>query len=291
MTVFLDTVGLIALWDEDDQWHSPAKESFSQLLFPMSVQDETKLRSPTRWGDGSLDIFSDVAGRDAHFAKCGSTLPRLSTRQPRQRAPEGVGPLGHGVKPLPFHDESSRLQFPQMPQQRMGRNPGDHFQLRQGPGFRVQGAVNLNPPRMGEGRRQLVERLDRMGLALERSSQGGTQSGRGLSARAQRGSVFHPATRAADFEQPSGFQRPQGLAGQGQRLFQAQGHRGDAQGRVLVEQAEHLQARPIGQHTAGAPERRGRGSRHGAYFAKCAFFGQASPVLPAWFRRGGWAAD
>ena len=84
-------------------------------LIPMSVQDETKLRSPTLWGDLSLDIFSDVVGRDAHFAKCGSTLRLLSTSQPRQCAPEGVGPMGHSVKPLPLQDESSRLQFPEMP--------------------------------------------------------------------------------------------------------------------------------------------------------------------------------
>jgi predicted nucleic acid-binding protein len=32
MTVFLDTVGLLALWDETDQWHNSANASFSQLL-------------------------------------------------------------------------------------------------------------------------------------------------------------------------------------------------------------------------------------------------------------------
>lgn len=32
MTVFLDTVGLIAVWDESDQWHQAAKECFSSLL-------------------------------------------------------------------------------------------------------------------------------------------------------------------------------------------------------------------------------------------------------------------
>ncbi len=31
MTVFLDTVGLIALWDESDQWHKAAHACFSQL--------------------------------------------------------------------------------------------------------------------------------------------------------------------------------------------------------------------------------------------------------------------
>lgn len=30
-TVFLDTVGLLALWDETDQWHSAAASAFNQL--------------------------------------------------------------------------------------------------------------------------------------------------------------------------------------------------------------------------------------------------------------------
>ena len=31
MTVFLDTVGLMALWDEDDQWHGAAEAGFARL--------------------------------------------------------------------------------------------------------------------------------------------------------------------------------------------------------------------------------------------------------------------
>ena len=29
--VFFDTVGLIALWDEDDQWHAAASRAFEQI--------------------------------------------------------------------------------------------------------------------------------------------------------------------------------------------------------------------------------------------------------------------
>ena len=32
MTVFLDTVGLLAIWDESDQWHVASKASLSKLL-------------------------------------------------------------------------------------------------------------------------------------------------------------------------------------------------------------------------------------------------------------------
>jgi len=31
MTVFLDTVGLLALWDQSDQWHRQAKDSFDRF--------------------------------------------------------------------------------------------------------------------------------------------------------------------------------------------------------------------------------------------------------------------
>jgi len=32
MTVFLDTVGLLAVWDKSDQWHRGAQTRFSELL-------------------------------------------------------------------------------------------------------------------------------------------------------------------------------------------------------------------------------------------------------------------
>jgi uncharacterized protein len=32
VTVFLDTVGLLAVWDESDQWHRASQSSFSDLL-------------------------------------------------------------------------------------------------------------------------------------------------------------------------------------------------------------------------------------------------------------------
>ena len=31
-SVFLDTVGLVALWDEADQWHAAAEEAFARVM-------------------------------------------------------------------------------------------------------------------------------------------------------------------------------------------------------------------------------------------------------------------
>ena len=39
--VFLDTVGLIAVWDEDDQWHTPAARAFAQLVRQQAVMVTT----------------------------------------------------------------------------------------------------------------------------------------------------------------------------------------------------------------------------------------------------------
>ena len=42
-TVFLDTVGLLALWDETDQWHSAAARAFNQLAGDAAVLTTTSL--------------------------------------------------------------------------------------------------------------------------------------------------------------------------------------------------------------------------------------------------------
>jgi uncharacterized protein len=37
MTAFLDSVGLLAIWDEDDQWHERATKAYSQLAREKAV--------------------------------------------------------------------------------------------------------------------------------------------------------------------------------------------------------------------------------------------------------------
>lgn len=58
-TVFLDTVGLIALWDEDDQWHTAASVALSELG-----------RSPYRFVTTNLVMF-----------ECGNAASRTSYRR------------------------------------------------------------------------------------------------------------------------------------------------------------------------------------------------------------------
>jgi hypothetical protein len=58
MTVFLDTVGLLALWDESDQWHGAAQTGFNQMFgsdsnvvttnFGLKLENETRHKSCLR---------------------------------------------------------------------------------------------------------------------------------------------------------------------------------------------------------------------------------------------------
>jgi predicted nucleic acid-binding protein len=56
--VFLDTVGLIALWDDRDQWHQSAAMAYQRLLTDRSVLITT----------------------DAVLLECGNVASRLRTR-------------------------------------------------------------------------------------------------------------------------------------------------------------------------------------------------------------------
>jgi hypothetical protein len=41
-TVFLDTAGLLALWDSSDQWHSAALQDAVQPMLPVCYDAATK---------------------------------------------------------------------------------------------------------------------------------------------------------------------------------------------------------------------------------------------------------
>ena len=43
-TAFLDTVGLLALWNRSDQWHTPAEEAFDELRASNSPHLDTTNR-------------------------------------------------------------------------------------------------------------------------------------------------------------------------------------------------------------------------------------------------------
>lgn len=73
MTVFLDTVGLLAVWDEDDQWHQQADSCFHQLrteradfvttTFVLLECGNAAARRPYRSAPGRLRIKLEPEGR------------------------------------------------------------------------------------------------------------------------------------------------------------------------------------------------------------------------------------
>ena len=71
--VFLDTVGLLGLWDEDDQWHRQASEVFDEIernadrLFTTSYVIAECANATSRWpGRQCVEVLAqtlDAAGR------------------------------------------------------------------------------------------------------------------------------------------------------------------------------------------------------------------------------------
>ena len=52
-SVLLDTVGLIAVWDVDDQWHAAAENAYQRIITPAAkkviYQPDAPARDPVRF--------------------------------------------------------------------------------------------------------------------------------------------------------------------------------------------------------------------------------------------------
>ena len=71
-TVFLDTVGLIALWDEGDQWHAAADPAFAQII---------SLRRPFVTTTFILAECGNTAARRAYRRRVGALREKLERRE------------------------------------------------------------------------------------------------------------------------------------------------------------------------------------------------------------------
>lgn len=71
-TVFLDTVGLLALWDVADQWHTQAESAFQQI---------TRARLAVVTTTFVLLECGNAAARRAYRAKIGALRQGMELRQ------------------------------------------------------------------------------------------------------------------------------------------------------------------------------------------------------------------
>src|SRR6266540_6208394 len=109
-----------------------------------------------------------------YFAKCANPPSQspFPSRQPRQLAPEGVGPSRNRVSPPLKCDKAPRLQLLQVAQQGANRNASRRLQLPQGSRLVLERAEDLDPPRVRERSGQLVKHLDGRRLWPQGLSQG-----------------------------------------------------------------------------------------------------------------------
>src|SRR5258708_35282366 len=89
MTVFLDTVGLLAVWDESDQWHRAAQVSFSELL-------------------GSR---SDLVTSSFVLLECGNAAARRPYRSAVSRLRKQMEPAHHLIVPTVGDWQAAWLAF------------------------------------------------------------------------------------------------------------------------------------------------------------------------------------
>jgi predicted nucleic acid-binding protein len=89
MIAFLDTVGLLAVWDESDQWHRAAQACFSELLACRA----------------NLVTSSFV------LLECGNAAARKPYRSAVSRLREHVEPGGHLIVPTAQDSDAAWLAY------------------------------------------------------------------------------------------------------------------------------------------------------------------------------------
>jgi hypothetical protein len=117
------------------------------------------------------------------------------------------------------------------------------------------GAIHFYPPRMGEGSRQFEECIKGLLPRPHKFPQRSSDRPTATFSRHGHWPVFNPESHPLARQQPPCFQRAQVLAGGRKRQPHLPGDAGDRLPRLANQQSEHLQALPVSQDPAGAPER------------------------------------
>jgi hypothetical protein len=157
--------------------------------------------------------------------------------------------------PFVLH-KAARLQFRQMPGKRASRDMRCGLHANKGICSIFDRAIHFYPARMSESSRQFEEHI--RGLLPPPSRKHPQSSSDRPTATFSRHShwpVFDPESDPPARQQPPCFQRAQVLAGGRKRQPHLPGDAGDRLPRLANQHSQHLQALPVSQDTAGAPER------------------------------------
>jgi hypothetical protein len=176
--------------------------------------------------------------------------------QPSQGCGKGIRGADCVVRAMRFGYESPCLKFEQVPAKRPFRNAGMGAQVLSGSGMGTKCAIDFTPPRMREGRGQPIDQRDRIRVMLEALPQSCHQGGGLRDGLVSDRRVLHRAARTPHPEQAARIQCPEVLTGNGNRPSQSLCQAADRLVRIPHQGPIEMQTFDIGQHAAGAPERR-----------------------------------
>jgi hypothetical protein len=152
--------------------------------------------------------------------------------------------------------KAARLQFRQMPGKRASRDMRCGLHAIKGICSIFDRAIHFYPARMSESSRQFEEDIrGRLPPPPYKHPQSSSDRPTATFSRHGHRPVFDTESDPLAGQQPPCFQRAQVLARGRKRQPHLAGDAGDRLPRLANQQSEHPQALPVGQDTAGAPER------------------------------------
>lgn len=173
-----------------------------------------------------------------------------------QLTPEAIRPRYYSVGAAPKGNEASRFQFLQMASQRPAGDASGGADLPRRSQASVERAKDFDSVRMCECGGQSKDSFDRPALSLECCLQCRDQARSGTFVGNRAGLIFDAAAFTRCLQQSTRLQGPEVLAGDRQRVIEATGDGGNALARAFEQQAEHFQARAVGENPASAPQGR-----------------------------------
>jgi hypothetical protein len=238
----------------------------SKCLVKKSTPEEAALLALLgREGSEAAFLRNSMSRRGRPQISCGkSATVRLSQadwdqlldRETGQNAAQWMRVIRYRVDVSFVRHKAARLQFRQMPGKRASRDMRSGLHANKGICSVLDGAIHFYPARMSESSRQFEEHIRGvLPLPPQKHPQSSGDHPTATFSRDGHWPVFDTESGPPARQQPPCFQRAQVLAGGRKRQLHLPGDAGDRLARLTNQQSEHLQALPVSEDTAGAPER------------------------------------